>query len=103
MKMAFDVSKPSMESKIVFSQTISHRSPVSRIARRSFATRGAFARAGVEAPVLWGRLAKYVSWKAEEKWNARVWWGLDFGGKYDNEYVLRRMLWADNHWLFSDS
>ena len=29
--------------------------------------------------------------------------GLAFGGKYDNEYVLRSMTWSDNYLLFSDS
>ena len=28
---------------------------------------------GVEAPVLWGRIAKYVLWKAEETWRAKGW------------------------------
>ena len=28
---------------------------------------------GVEAPVLWGRVAKYVLWKAEGKWKAKGW------------------------------
>ena len=45
---------------------------------------------GVEAPVLWGRVAKDVLWKAEEKWKAKGWW-LPFGGRHDNEYVLRGM------------
>ena len=31
-------------------------------------------------------------------------WGLSFGGENDNEqYVLRGMMWADNHWLFCDN
>ena len=42
-----------------------------------------------------GRVAKYVLWKAEERWKAR-----GFGGESDNEYVLRSMMWADNYWLF---
>ena len=50
----------------------------------------------------WGRVAKYVLWKAEEKWRAKG-WGLPFGGQHDNEYVLRGMMWADNYWLFSDN
>ena len=48
---------------------------------------------GVEAPVLWGRVAKYVLWKAK-------FWGLPLRGQHDNEYVLRGMTWADNYWLF---
>ena len=57
---------------------------------------------GVEAPVLWGRVAKYVLWKAEEKWNAEG-WGLSFGEEHDSEYTLRGMMWADNYWMFSDN
>ena len=56
---------------------------------------------GVEAPVLWGRVAKWVLWRAEEKWKANG-WGLLFGGQHDNEYVLRGMMWADNYRLFCD-
>ena len=52
--------------------------------------------------MLWGRIAKYVLCKAEEKWRAKG-SGLPFGGQHDNEYKLRGMMWADNHWLFSDS
>ena len=54
---------------------------------------------GVEAPVLCGRVAKYVLWKAEEKWKTRG-WKLSLGGKNDSEHVLRGMMWADNCWLF---
>ena len=49
--------------------------------------------------MLWGRVAKYVLWKAEDRWKARG-WGLSFGVDSDNEYVLRSMMWADNYWLF---
>ena len=55
---------------------------------------------GVEAPVLWGRVAKYVLWRAEEKWRAKG-CELSFGGQHDNEYTLRGMMWADNYWMFS--
>ena len=57
---------------------------------------------GVEAPVLWGCIANYVFWKAEEKWRAKG-RGLSFGGQHDNEFSLRVMMWTDNYWLFSDS
>ena len=46
-------------------------------------------------------MAKHVLVKADEKWNRG--WGLPFGGKNDNEYVLRCMMWADNYWLFFDN
>ena len=52
--------------------------------------------------MLWGRVAKYVLWKAEEKWKAKG-WRLPFGGQHDNDYVLRGMMWADNYRLFSDN
>ena len=73
----------------------------SRIARRSSGIRGV-RQGGVEAPALWGRVAKYVLWKVEEKWKARG-SELAFGGELDNECVLRSVLWADNYWLVSDS
>ena len=46
-----------------------------------------------------GGVAKYVLWKAEERWKARG-WGLSFGRVSDNEYVFRSMMWADNYWSF---
>ena len=52
-------------------------------------------------PVLWRRLARCVLRKAEEKWKARE-WRVAFGGKYDNEYVLRGVMWVDHYWLFSE-
>ena len=52
--------------------------------------------------MLWERVAKYVLWKAEEKWRAKD-WGLPFGGQHDKECVLRVRMWDDNHWLFSYS
>ena len=57
---------------------------------------------GVEAPVLWGRVAKYVWWEAEKQWKARG-WGLALGEKYDNEFVLRCTRCVDNSWPFVDS
>ena len=48
-----------------------------------------------------GRVAKHVLMKAEVKWKARG-WELSFGGKNDNEYVLRGMMWTESYWLFSD-
>ena len=46
---------------------------------------------GVEAPVLWGRVAKNVLWGAEEKWSKG--WRSPFGGKHDNEYKF--VAWND--------
>ena len=57
---------------------------------------------GVDAPVLWCRLVNYVYVKLRNKGRLEE-WGLPFGGKYDNEFMLRSMMWADTHWLFSDS
>ena len=62
--------------------------PASKIVRRSSGIRSAS--------------AKNVLWKAEEKWKARG-WGLPYGGKNDNEYVLRGTMWADDDWLFCDN
>ena len=63
---------------------------------------GCIRQGGVEVLVLWGRVAKYVLWKAEEKWKANG-WELPFGGQQNNEDVVRGMMWADNHWLFCDN
>ena len=71
-----------------------------RTVRRSSGCRDAFAKA-VWRLLWYGVVAKYVLWKAEEKWKANG-WGLPFGGQHDNEYVLRGMMWADNYWLFCD-
>ena len=48
------------------------------------------------------RVAKFVLWKAKEKWRAKG-WELPFGGQQDNEYVLRGMMWANINWLFSNN
>ena len=44
---------------------------------------------GVEAPVLWRRVAKYCG-KAERKWKAKG-WRIVFGGAGDDEFVQ----WCD--------
>ena len=50
----------------------------------SFAVQNTFGKeGGLEAPVLWGLVAKYVLWKAEEKWKTRESGGLLFGGTLD--------------------
>ena len=49
----------------------------------------------VGAPVLWGRVAKYVSLKAEEKWKTNS-WGRAFGRGFDDECSLGGVMWADN-------
>ena len=69
--------------------------------RQNSGTHGASAKE-VGAIVLWGRVAKYVLWRADEKWRATSWW-LSFGGQHDNEHTLRRMMWADNYWIFYDN
>ena len=51
---------------------------------------------------MWGRVAKHVLWKAEEKRKARC-WELPFGGENDDEYAMRGMMWDDNYWLFCDN
>ena len=51
--------------------------------------------------VIWRRVARYVLWKAEGKWNARG-WEPPFDGENDHEYVLRGMMRADNYWPFWD-
>ena len=46
-----------------------------------------------EAPVLWGRIAKYVFGKRRRSG--------ELGGQHDTEYTLRGMMWADNYWLLA--
>ena len=116
MKTAFDVAKPSVVPKIL-TRTGVHGHLTAALLAEMQDVRGSTSvencetefrysrcirQGGVEAPVLWRRIAKYVLWKAEEKWRAQG-WGLSFGGQLDNEYALRGMMWADNYWLFSDN
>ena len=56
---------------------------------------------GVEAPVLWGRIAKYVLWKVEERWKIKGCCAM-FGGEGDDEYLFIGLMWADHCWLFSE-
>ena len=54
-------------------------------------------------PVLWGRVATFVLWEAEEKWKARG-WRLPFGGENDNENVLpgcRVVMWVNDRQLLA--
>ena len=56
----------------------------------------------MKAPVLRGRVAKYVLWKARREVESQR-LGLPRGGQHDNEYVLRGMMWADTNCLFYDN
>ena len=116
MKTAFDVAKPSVVSRILILTGVHGHLTAALLAEMQDVRESAcfensetefrYSRCirlgGVEALVLWGRVAKYVLWKAEEKWKAKG-WGLPFGGQHDNEYVLRGMMWAGNCWLFCDN
>ena len=113
VKTAFDVARPSVVSKIlsligthghVVAALLAEMQDVkgsacSETCETEFRYSRCIRQGGVEAPVLWGRVAKYVLGKAEAKWKARG-WGLSFGGESDNEYVMRSMMWADNYRLF---
>ena len=113
VKTAFDVARPSVVSKVL-SLIGTHGHLVAALFAEMQDVKGSacfencetefryskcIRQGGVEAPVLWERVAKYVLWKAEEKWKARG-WELSFGGESDNAYVLRSMMWADNYRLF---
>ena len=115
VKTAFDVAKPAAASRIL-TLTRVHGHVAAALLAEMQDVRGSacfensdtefrysrcIRQCGVEAPVLWRCLAKYVLWKAAEKWKARG-WETPFGGKSDNEYVLRGMMWAGNYWLFCD-
>ena len=92
VKMASDVARPSVVSKILsvigthgqrggrFAGRDAGRARVRmlRELRDGFPLFQVHTQGGVEAPVLWGRVTKYVLWKAEERWKVRG-WGLSFG------------------------
>ena len=117
MKTAFYVARPAIVSRILQPgqdfmvhmtaallaemQDVRGSCELSRIARLTFGTLGAFAKEVWRLLCCGGRIAKFVLWKAEEKRRAKG-WGLSFGGQHDNEYTLRGMMWADSYWLFSD-
>ena len=96
VKTAFDVAESSMASQIL-SLTGVHghlkaallakmqdvRGPASfENSETEFRYSRCIRQGGVKAPVLWGRVAKDVLWRAEEKWKAEG-WGLSFGGHHD--------------------
>ena len=110
VKTAFDVAKPAVVSKVITLTGVHGHLTAALLAEMQdvrgsasfenseteFRYSRCIRQGGVEAPVLWGRVANNVLWKAEEKWRARG-WELPFGGQHDNEYVLRGMMWADNY------
>ena len=105
MKTAFDVAKVSVASKIL-TLTGVHGHLFGSACCENCETECGYSRCfrqgGVEALVLWGRVAKYVLWKPQEKWKAKD-WGLTFDRQHDNAHVLRGMMWAGNYWLFCDN
>ena len=108
VKTAFDVAKPPVVSKIL-TLTVALLAEMQDVrgsasfenSETKFQYSWCIRQGGVEAPVLWGRVAKYVLWKAEEKWTPKG-WGSSFGGEHDSEYTLRGVMWADNFWIFSE-
>ena len=84
VETAFDVAKLSVHGHVVVDVTGS-------ACFENFEIR----QGGVEALVLWGRVAKYMLWKADEKWEARG-WGFAFVREGDDEHLCRGMMWADN-------
>ena len=104
VKTAFDVAKPSVVHGHLTAVLSAEMRDVGRCFEKSeteFRDSRCIRQGGVEAPVLWGRVAKCVLWKAEENWKTKG-WGSPFGGQHGSEYVLRGMSWADNYWLFCD-
>ena len=41
--------------------------------------------------MLWRKIAKYVLWRVEEKWKARL-WGIWFGGGCDDQHRFSCMV-----------
>ena len=109
VKTKFDVAKPSAVSKILTLTGVHGHLTAALLAEMQdvrgsasfenseteFRYSRCIRQGGVEAPVLWERVAKSVLLKAEEKWRAKG-GELPFGGQHDNEFVLRWMMWADN-------
>ena len=114
VKTAFDVAKPSVVSRILTLTGVHGRLTAALLAEMQD-TRGSacfensetefrysrcIRQGGVEAPLLCGRVAKYVLWKAEERWKAKGW---SFGGQHDIEHTFRGMMCANNNWILSDN
>ena len=113
VKTAFDVTKPSVVSKIL-TVTGVHGHLTAALLAEMQEVRGSacfeksetevryresIRQGGLEAPVLRGRVAEYFG---KVKWKANG-WRLPWGGQQDNNFVLRGMMWADNYWLFCDN
>ena len=110
VKTALDVAKPSLVSKILTLTGVHGHLTEALLAEMQdvwgsarfenreteFRYSKCIRQGGVEAPVPWGRVAKYVPLEGE-KWKAKG-CGLSFGGQHDIEYVLRGIMWAENYW-----
>ena len=85
VKTAFGVDRPSVVSKIL-SLIRTHGHVVAALLAEMQDVKGSacfehcetefryskcIRQGGVEAPVLWGRVATYVLWKVEEKWKSQ--------------------------------
>ena len=87
VKAAFDVATPSVVSRILtltgvhghLTATLSaelqdvRESACFENSETEFRYSQCIRQGGVEAPVLWGFVAKYVLWKVQEKWKAKGW------------------------------
>ena len=78
VKTAFDVAQPSVVSRILSLTGVLGHVEAALLAekqdvRGSPSFENCETRQGGVAPVLGGRVAKYVLWKAEEKWKGRGW------------------------------
>ena len=85
VKTAFDVARPAVVSEILTLTGVHGHLTAALLAamhdvrgsasfekcKTEFRYSRCIRQGGVEAPVLWGRIAKYVLWKAEEKWRAK--------------------------------
>ena len=95
VKTAFDVARPAVVSKILTLTGVHGHLTAALLAEMQDVHRSAsidnsetefrYSRCIRQGGV---RVAKYVLWKAEEKWRAKR---------------LGVMMWADNHWIFSDN
>ena len=102
VKLAFDVTKPSVVSKIL-SLSGDHGHVVAALLEEMQDVQGSASFENCETEFRYSRCIRQGGVEPQ-------YWGvawpkkcLAFGGKYDIECMVRGMMWARNYWLFSDS
>ena len=110
VKKAFDVAKPSVVPKILTLTGVHGHLTAALLAEMQdvrgsgsfenseteFRYSRCISQGNVSAPVLFGRVCQIC---AAEKLKLE----LSLGREHDSKYTLRRMMWADNYWIFGDN